>query len=59
MLGVMLTDINLCFKSVNFKKQQVVSASINGLQLHHHTFSAVQFSDFCHALFKLEVNVRF
>jgi indolepyruvate decarboxylase len=55
MFGVMLTDMALCFKPAKFKKRQVVSASLDGLKIRNHTFTEIQFADFCNSLFKLEV----
>lgn len=55
MFGVMLTDMALCFKPAKFKKRQVVSASLDGLRIRNHTFTDIQFADFCNSLFKLEV----
>jgi len=55
MFGVMLTDMALCFKPAKFKKRQVVSVSLDGLKIRNHTFTEIQFSDFCNALFKLEI----
>ena len=55
LFGVMLTDMTLCFKPSKFKKRQVVSASVDGLQIKNHTFTNIRFDDFCKALFKLEL----
>lgn len=55
MFGVMLTDMALCFKPAKFKKRQVVSASLDGLRIRNHTFTDIQFADFCNSLFKLEI----
>lgn len=55
MFGVMLTDMALCFKPAKFKKRQVVSASLDGLKIRNHTFTNIQFADFCNSLFKIEV----
>lgn len=55
MFGVMLTDMALCFRPAKFQKRQVVSASVEGLKIRNHTFTDIQFDDFCNALFKLEV----
>jgi len=55
MFGVMLTDMTLSFKPAKFEKRQVVSCSIDGLKVRNHTYTDVQFSDFCESLFKTEV----
>jgi indolepyruvate decarboxylase len=54
MFGAMLTDMTLCFKPAKFKKRQVVSASVEGLRVRNHTYTDIQFKDFCSSLFKLE-----
>jgi indolepyruvate decarboxylase len=55
MFGVMLTDLTLCFKPAKFTKRQTVSVSVDGLKVRNHTYTDVQFKDFCEALFKCEV----
>jgi len=52
MFGVMLTDLSLSFKPARFKKRQVVSCSVKGLQIRSHIYNNVQFSDFCQNLFR-------
>ena len=54
MFGVMLTDMTLCFKPANFQKRQVVNATVDGLKVKNHTYTNIQFDDFCEALFKLD-----
>lgn len=54
MFGVMLTDMCLCFRPAKFKKRQVVSASVEGLKVRNHTYTNIQFADFCKTLFKVE-----
>ena len=54
MFGVMLTDLTLCFKPDRFKKRQVVAASVSGLQVKNHSYTEIQFDDFCESLFKLD-----
>jgi indolepyruvate decarboxylase len=56
MFGVMLTDLTLCFKPSRFKKRRTVSACVDGLQVRNHTYTDVQFLDFCRALFKKPVH---
>ena len=54
MFGVMLTDMTLCFKPAKFQKRQIVSASVEGLEVKNHSYTNIQFDDFCEALFKLD-----
>lgn len=56
MFGVLLTDMTLAFKPAKFKKRQVISSSVEGLQIKAHTYEKVLFKDFCDALFKTELN---
>ncbi len=58
MFGVMLTDMNFSFRPVKFQKRQVVSSSIDGLKIKNHTYTDVQFKDFCEALFKSNVEAK-
>jgi len=58
MFGVMLTDLTLCFKPSKFQKRQTVVASVDGLKIKNHTYTGVQFKDFCLELFKGEVAQR-
>lgn len=58
MFGVMLTDLTLCFKPNRFEKRQIVSASVEDLRIKGHTYTNIQFADFCSALFKLEFEKR-
>ena len=51
LLGVMLTDLTLCFKPSKFDKRQIVSCNLEGLRVKNHTFKNVQFADFCDSLF--------
>lgn len=55
MFGVMLTDMCLCFRPARFNKRQVVSSSVEGLRIRNHTYTDIQFADFCNALFKVDV----
>lgn len=55
MFGVMLTDLALCFRPAKFTKRQVVSASIGSLKIRGHSYTDVQFGDFCESLFKLQL----
>ena len=54
MLGVMLTDMTLCFKPSVFGKRQTVISSVERLKIRNHAYQNVQFSDFCDALFKID-----
>ena len=58
MFGVMLTDLTLCFKPDKFKKRQVVAASVSGLQVKSHSYTQIQFDDFCESLFKLDLGKK-
>lgn len=58
MLGVMLTDLTLCFCPSKFKKKNVVYASVDSLQVKNHFYHNVQFVDFCNALFEITVGKR-
>lgn len=55
MFGVMLTDFCLCFRPARFKKRQVVSVSLSDLQIRNHTYTNIQFGDFCNSLFRLNI----
>lgn len=58
MFGVMLTDMTLNFMPSRFQKRQTVSASVEGLKVKNHTYTSVNFNDFCDALFKQEFEKR-
>jgi indolepyruvate decarboxylase len=58
MFGVMLTDLTLCFKPSRFRKRQTVGASVDGLKVRNHTYTDVQFKDFCLELFKADIPQR-
>lgn len=47
-------DMTLCFRPSQFKKRQVVWANVEGLKIRNHTYTDIQFVDFCKALFKHE-----
>lgn len=57
MLGVMLTDMTLCFRPSKFEKREMVSAGIDGFQISSHEYANIQFVDFCEELFKLDLKV--
>lgn len=47
-------DMTLCFRPAKFKKRQVVWANVEGLKIKNHTYTDIQFIDFCNKLFKHE-----
>jgi len=55
MLGVLRTDMTLCFKPATFTKRQVVDCTVEGLKIKNHTFTDIQFDDFCVALFESKI----
>lgn len=55
MFGVMLTDMTLSFMPARFQKRQIVSATVEGLQVRNHSYTKVRFIDFCESLFKKEI----
>lgn len=55
MFGVMLTDMALSFRPAKFEKRQVVSCTIDAMKVKNHTYTDVQFKDFCEALFKVDI----
>lgn len=58
MFGDILTDMVLSFRPAKFQKRQVVSCSMEELQVKNHTYTHVEFIDFCKALFKAELTPR-
>ncbi len=58
MFGVMLSDLTLCFKPSKALSRNTVVASVDGLKVKNHTFTGVQFKDFCLELFKSELTQR-
>lgn len=54
--GDVNTDMTFCFRPARFKKRQVVWANVEGLQIKNHTYTLVQFTDFCKELFKLDMS---
>jgi indolepyruvate decarboxylase len=58
MFGDILTDMVLSFKPAKFQKRQVVSCSMEGLQVKNHTYTKVEFIDFCRSLFKADLVTR-
>lgn len=53
-LGVLSTDTTLRFMPSKFKKRNIVNCSVETLQIKNHTYTDVQFQDFCNFLFKKE-----
>lgn len=47
-------DVAMCFRPVKFTKRQVVWANVEGLKVRNHTYTEIQFTDFCNSLFKYE-----
>lgn len=58
MFGDITTDMTLCFKPSKFEKRQVVSISVENLRIKNHTYTDIQFTDFCKTLFKLELDFK-
>ncbi len=58
MFGVLRTDMTLCFKPSVFPKRQVVDCSVEGLKVKSHTYTNIQFADFCKKLFDLNFTKR-
>lgn len=59
LLGVMLTDMTLCFRPSKFKKPRVVECSVGNLQVKNHTYDHVRFTDFCSKLFDMKMDKKF
>ena len=55
MFGVLLTDMTLTFMPSKFKKRGCVNCAVEGLNVKSHTYTDVQFQDFCKALFKSDL----
>jgi indolepyruvate decarboxylase len=47
-------DVAMCFRPAKMTKRQVVWANVEGLKIRNHTFTNIQFTDFCKTLFKYE-----
>lgn len=58
MFRVMLTDMCLCFRPSKFNKRQVVCASVDNIKIKNHTFTNIQFLDFCQSVFKLDLGKK-
>lgn len=58
MFGVLLTDMTLTFMPSRFKKRNTVNCAVEGLQVKNHTFTDVNFQDFCNSIFKSEIEKK-
>lgn len=60
LLGEMLTDMTLSFLPLptNLQKRNCVRCSIEGLKVKNHTYTNVNFRDFCQVLFKSDLGVQ-
>lgn len=56
--GDVNTDMTMCFRPAKFKKRQVIWSNVEGLQIRNHTYTNVQFTDFCKTLFKMELGKK-
>lgn len=56
--GEMLTDMMLGFESPKFTKRQTVFCSTDGLKVRNHTYTQVEFVDFCEKLFKSDIGKK-
>lgn len=55
MFGVLLTDMTLTFMPSRFKKRNCVNCAIEGIKIRNHTYTDIEFPEFCEALFKKEL----
>ena len=55
MFGVLLTDMTLTFMPSRFKKRNCVNCAIEGMKIKNHTYTDIQFQEFCEAFFKLDL----
>ena len=55
MLGALLTDMTLTFMPSRFEKTNCVNCAIEGIKIKNHTYTNIQFLEFCDALFKTEL----
>lgn len=56
--GEMLTDMMLGFQSPKFTKRQTISCSTDGLKVRNHTYTEVEFVEFCEKLFKSDLGKK-
>lgn len=56
--GEMLTDMMLGFQSPKFTKRQTVSCSTEGLKVRNHTYTEIDFVEFCEKLFKSDLGKK-
>ena len=55
MFGVLLTDMTLTFMPSRFKKRNCVNCAIEGMKIKNHTYTDIQFQEFCETLFKADL----
>lgn len=58
MFGVLLTDMTLSFRPMQFKKRKTLACTVDGLKIKNHTFTEVLFEDFCRGVFKAPIEKR-
>ena len=56
--GEMLTDMMLGFQSPKFTKRQTISCTTDGLKVRNHTYTEIEFVDFCEGLFKSDLGKK-
>lgn len=52
--GETLTDVSLGFQTPKFHKRQIVSCTIENVQIRNHTYSNIKFVEICKKLFKCD-----
>lgn len=58
MLGVMMTDMNMGFLPLKYKKRNIILSTTQEMQVRSHSYKDVKFSDFCEGLFKSKIEKR-
>lgn len=58
MFGVLLTDMTLTFMPAKFRKRNCVNCAVEGLKIKSHTYTGIQFKDFCSSLFKEQLEPK-
>lgn len=56
--GEMLTDMMLGFQSPKFAKRQTIACSTDGLKVRNHTYTQIEFVEFCEKLFKSDLGKK-